>query len=214
LFLIPIILSGFEFFNLDIWVQTHFYLGHQTWVIDVDEPVLRFFFYDLPKTLILIFGVGLLLLFILSFRVKRFSHFKQKKYLYIILCVAIIPALIALLKKTTGIFCPYQTDIFGGIQSHVGLLSANIPAGYGRCFPAGHASGGFALMGLIFMAETRQKRLLYTILSIGTGIFMSGYQMMNGRHFLSHGLVTFLVAWAVCCLLYLILFNKDVRYEK
>ena len=71
------------------------------------------------------------------------------------------------------------------------------PARRGRCFPAGHASGGFALLGLIGLARTTRGRWAAFAVAMAAGWAMGVYQMAKGAHYLSHTLVTLLVAWGV-----------------
>ncbi len=60
--------------------------------------------------------------------------------------VFLVPAFMNVGKKETHVHCPYQYQEFGGTIPYVTLLETNKTPHNGRCFPAGHASGGFSLL--------------------------------------------------------------------
>lgn len=74
----------------------------------------------------------------------------------------------------------------------------------GRCFPAGHASGGFALIMLYFAVPNARWRWMGLAAGLAAGWLMGGYQMLRGEHFLSHTVTTMLLAWLVDLLIILV----------
>src|SRR3569833_1864889 len=70
----------------------------------------------------------------------------------------------------------------------------------GRCWPGGHASGGFAIIAGYFALHTQQPRWAHHILvlSLALGAIMGDVQMVRGAHFLSHNLWTLWFVWATC----------------
>ena len=91
---------------------------------------------------------------------------------------------------------PLELKAFGGTHEHLLLFQAK-PAGYpSHAFPAGHASGGFALLGLYWILKSRRWRGL--ALGLGVGCWMGLYQVARGEHFLSHTLATAALAWLLC----------------
>jgi membrane-associated PAP2 superfamily phosphatase len=101
-----IVILLFQFTQLDIFVQSFFYnFNTKTWLIDKDEPILKFFLYDGLKNLLLIFGV--MILFTLIFLRKNSIVLKYEKGLIIVLLAAIlIPSVVGLLKAFTNTPCP------------------------------------------------------------------------------------------------------------
>ncbi|MBF0126131.1 MAG: phosphatase PAP2 family protein [Magnetococcales bacterium] len=67
----------------------------------------------------------------------------------------------------------------------------------GKCFPAGHPSGGFAFMMLFFVFQSRRAKILGLLLGLTLGWVLGIYQMLKGAHFFSHVLVSMVVAWII-----------------
>ncbi len=189
-----------EFTSLDLAVQDRFYdFAAQRWAVDRDAPGPRFWFYDAPKVAIIALGVGVLVLAAGPARWRR--GIDRRAWWVALATLATVPALIGAGKSLTNTFCPSEIRRYGGDVPYVKVCSPypedDRPARRGRCFPAGHASGGFALLGLIGLARTRRGRWTALAVAMGVGGAMGIYQMAKGAHYLSHTLVTMLVAWGV-----------------
>tara|TARA_R110000787_G_scaffold286397_1_gene404633 strand:+ start:21345 stop:22133 length:789 start_codon:yes stop_codon:yes gene_type:complete len=181
--------------GLDYSVAHAFYDG-QSWLIEARQPILRFLFYILPKWLLVTFASCMLILLALSFCVKGLRRFRSRRQLFIVLCAALVPLIVGAGKKLTNIYCPYQLEEFGGSFKE-GPIFDFISAKSAACFPAGHASGGFALLFLVPLAKPGKQRNTALIFALIAGWVMGGFQMLNGRHFLSHTIVTMLLAWII-----------------
>lgn len=199
------VLVVFEATSLDLWVQDHFY-NFQThaWLVDDRGLWGRVFFYKGPKILIIIFAVALLVLALGRTRWrKRLSRpaVRRRDLFVVIAVLATAPALIAVGKATTNVFFPSQIRRYDGFAPYVRTFGTypenDRPAKEGKGFPAGHASGGFALLSLAGLAATRRGQLLGLLAGLSSGSLMGGYQMLKGAHYLSHTLVTALVCWLV-----------------
>jgi membrane-associated PAP2 superfamily phosphatase len=122
-----------------------------------------------------------------------------------ILSLLITPLAVNGLKAITNIYCPYELVDFGGQAIYQRILTMADPANAGlicgRCFPAGHASGGFALTMIFFCIPLKKWRLAALTGALGYGWIMGIYQMLRGDHFLSHTLMTMLLAWQINILL-------------
>ena len=79
--------------------------------------------------------------------------------------------------------------------------------GTGHGFPAGHASGGFALFSLVLLVAAKYRRRLWWM-AFMYGCLMAAYQTVNGAHYLSHTVVTLHIAW-ILTLLIALLFRLD-----
>lgn len=201
--LLTAVILLFELTELDLWVQDYcFNFATQAWIVDGNAPVPRFFLYDAPKAVIILFGVTLIAL---CFGPASWRGWFTRRGLdrrdigVVIAMLASVPAFIGAGKATTNIFCPSDIRRYGGDVPYIRLCEpypeGDKPARRGRCFPAGHASGGFALMALAQLATTRRGRRIGIAIGLVVGGTMGVYQTLKGAHYLSHSLVTMLVAW-------------------
>lgn len=200
-FLLIAVIALFQFSNLDIFVQSFFYdFEKKSWLIDKNEPILKFFFYDGIKNLLLFFGL-LILVSLIFFR-KHILVQEYKKGLIIVLLSAIlVPSIIGFFKDITNTPCPCNIVYFNGTYPDKKVFDSYpkdfIQKSKVKCWPAGHASGGFALMALFFLFKTpkNQKKALFVALIIGWS--MGTYKMLLGDHFFSHTIITMLMAWLI-----------------
>ena len=108
-------------------------------------------------------------------------------------------ALVSLLKTGSHSSCPWDLQEFGGVAryaSHwVGWLDAD--GGAGQCFPAGHATSGFAFLGGYFALRHEQPRLarVWLALALLAGFVLGVAQQLRGAHFMSHTLWTGWLCW-------------------
>lgn len=121
--------------------------------------------------------------------------------LYLLLALVATTTTVSLLKSVTGIDCPWDLVGYGGPHRHHALWQA-IPAGQaaGRCFPAGHASAGYAWVSLYFFAhllEQPRRARAGLVVGILAGAVLGLGQQLRGAHFLSHDLASLAVCWSV-----------------
>lgn len=138
----------------------------------------------------------------LSGSIIRYSTFFRQATLKITFALITIPLLVSTLKMATHVYGPRELQLYGGMVPYVRICEA-YPASYsgprdGRFFPAGHASGGFALMVLAFCFHTPRARRMGLLCGLFLGWLGGLYQMIRGEHFLSHTLVSMLLAYAMC----------------
>ncbi len=197
----------FELTNLDLWVQDHFFdfVSGQWWV-DRKAPGPRVWFYNGPKYVIILLAVTLLTLLLGPARWRARWGLERKRIGATLLTMALVPIVIGQLKASTNVFCPYEITRYGGDVAYVKAWERHPPElqpeRCGRCYPAGHASGGFALFALAGLWAGRRRAQAWGIgLGLGMGWWMGGYQMLKGAHYLSHTLVTMFFAWIVFLLM-------------
>jgi membrane-associated PAP2 superfamily phosphatase len=119
---------------------------------------------------------------------------------YLVLAIGISYAVVTPLKVVTGVHCPWDLTEFGGTEAYSPLLSEREPTrNPGKCWPSGHASGGFTLFALYFVFRDRRPRLASAALclSLAIGTAFSIGRIMQGAHFFSHNLWTALFDWLI-----------------
>jgi membrane-associated PAP2 superfamily phosphatase len=193
-------LAVFESTALDRTVQDAiFAAGGGAWPLADDARSWRLLFYDGPKAALVAFGAVLTVCTVVSFVRRRQAGARWRALAHVALVLASVPALAGLGKAVTNVHCPRELARYGGSLPYVRLFDARVPgvsAKAGRCFPAGHASGGYGLLGIAYVVSARY-RLAAALSAIALGTLMGGYQMLVGAHFLSHTLATLLLAWIV-----------------
>ena len=190
----------------DMAIQKRFFVNDH-WLVDYAQPVLHFIFYDAAKKSLVLYAILILLGLVLSFVFPKLRRFRTRNNVFILICLLMVPAIVGLGKKQTNVHCPYQLQEFGGVAPYVTLFEASKTEARGRCFPAGHASGGFALLLFVMIASTRRRQFVALGGAMAMGWAMGGYQMLNGRHFLSHTLATMLIAWIIVLIVHMLLYR-------
>ena len=160
------------------------------------------------RTLIIGMSATCLLIVIHSLTSASALRSYRRAALYLLLCIGLSTGTAAMGKTLTHRHCPKQYQRYGGSVPYTPILSLNhapaapgIPTG--RCFPAGHASGGFALVALYFVFYRNSRKLAYVGLACGLllgSIFTFG-QLVRGAHFISHSVATLALCWIISLLL-------------
>ena len=120
----------------------------------------------------------------------------QRAHMFVasMMCLLVV----TVLKTIDSTSCPWDLAEFGGVAryaSHWAL--GTVDGGSGKCFPAGHASAGFAFIGGYFVLRRNRPRAariwLGSVLAAGFALGFS--QQMRGAHFQSHTLWTGWLCW-------------------
>lgn len=125
---------------------------------------------------------------------------------YLLLATLVSCLAVSWIKSWSNMDCPWDLLRYGGQKAFVGLVELRpLGIGRGRCFPAGHASGGYAWMASYFflLAVAPRWRWLGLGIGVGLGLVFGISQQLRGAHFLSHDLYTAGICWLVAFALYL-----------
>ncbi len=198
---LPLLLAGgilftLEHSTLDLWLADQWY----AW--EGGQWALRnhWFTYDVlhhhGKQFIILLGVGVLGALVAGLRWQRVRPVRRP-LLYLFTCMAALPALIAFAKRFSPVPCPWHLSRYGGevLYQHNFTYTFGATSG-GHCFPAGHASAGFALLAVYFCAlpyVQRPRFFLLPGLVVGSAFALG--QQARGAHFLSHDLWTLTLCW-------------------
>lgn len=142
----------FEISHIDIALQDRFFdFQLSQWILDREDKIIKLLFYDGIKKIFYIFVLSMLVALIVF---RNESVIKEYKIGLIIVCLSafLVPLSVSILKATTNVPCPRNIKHYGGDYPYVTVLS-KYPETFHqtkniKCYPAGHASGGFALMSL------------------------------------------------------------------
>jgi len=187
---------------LDFRVQAWFWDGRD-WLIPKDAGWFHQLAYTGPKVGIYVFVLWLL--WVMAVPTGARAWMGRRRAVYLFLCLAVIPVVCTQLRAVTHMATPRDLEVYGAVApnawSHRLLFEAK-PVGYpSHAFPAGHASGGFALLALAFAWQGAAARRRGILIGLAYGGAMGLYQIARGEHFLSHTLATAAIAWLLAAAL-------------
>jgi membrane-associated PAP2 superfamily phosphatase len=195
----------FELTPVDILVQDYFFnFQSLDWLVDREEAISKLIFYDGFKKLYGVFVIGLLIALIFLKNNLIIKQYKKGLIIVLLSCI-LVPVFIGYLKSITNIPCPKNIAHYSGNYPYVTLLTAYPSAFHQerriKCFPAGHASGGFALMSLFFLFKLKKNRKIALATAVTIGWSTGTYKMLIGDHFIGHTVTTMILAWLVILLI-------------
>jgi membrane-associated PAP2 superfamily phosphatase len=175
----------------------------RSWPLNHHAGWPRSVFYDGPKAIIVLSGV-ILLIFTFVVRLPR-TWRSRREAVYLLLCLALVPAITGLVRNNSGVSCPYAIRHYGGDRpddyARPGIAALFAAERTDRCWPSGHASGAFAFLAVMYLPRRRLVKVALTALVCTAGALMGTYQVLRGAHFASHVVVSFCIALIVVNLL-------------
>jgi membrane-associated PAP2 superfamily phosphatase len=183
---------------LDFKVQSWFWDG-RGWLIPKDAGWFHQLAYTGPK--VGLYAFALWLLWAMAFPARSPAWLGRRRAVFLFVSMATISLACTQLRDVTQMATPRDLKAFGAVApnawEHLLLFDAK-PARYpSNAFPAGHASGGFALLSLAFAWATASARRRGVLIGCVYGGAMGLYQIARGEHFLSHTLATAMLAWLI-----------------
>ena len=191
------LLFAVEHSGLDLWLASHWYAiegGGWNWR---DHWLAQGIIHHRGRQLVLTVGLAVLALWLASLRVPALRAWRRP-LAYLFVSLVVLPSIVALTKRASPVPCPWDLAPFGGELPYRHNFAYAWPAlaDGGHCFPAGHASGGFALVSLYFAAHAGGWRRAWLLLpGLAVGIAFALGQQARGAHFLSHDLWSLSVCW-------------------
>ncbi len=107
-------------------------------------------------------------------------------------------AVVSIAKNLSHTSCPWDMAEFGGVARYTSHWAWGlVDGGGGRCFPAGHASAGFAFVGGYFALRRAQPRAARICLAaaLAAGLVLGLAQQARGAHFMGHTLWSGWLCW-------------------
>ncbi|MBI5277173.1 MAG: phosphatase PAP2 family protein [Burkholderiales bacterium] len=131
--------------------------------------------------------------------VGALARLEPARRLQLAVTTVVAAAFIASLKSFSVTSCPWDLQDFGGTARYLSHWSLLADGGAGRCFPAGHASSGFAFLGGWFAWRDSDSVMAAAWLAAAVlaGLGLGLVQQWRGAHFMSHTLWTGWLCWCV-----------------
>ena len=149
-----------------------------------------------------VFELGLILAIFCP--IGSLKHLPMMRRVQLALTTLLALIVVSAIKLYSRSSCPWDLQQFGGVATYVSHWAWGVAdGGSGRCFPAGHASAGFAFVGGFFVfRHTLPKtawRWFASVMLVGTLLGLA--QQIRGAHYMSHTLWTAWLCWAVAAAL-------------
>lgn len=145
-----------------------------------------------------------------TFRLPRWRTWRRPLgYLALATLAGVI--VVSSIKHVSILDCPWDLLRYGGTREFFGWFDLR-PADFrgGGCYPAGHASSGYAWLALYFFFSETKPRLKSWGLATGVsaGALFGVAQQFRGAHFLSHDVTTLALCWFLALGLHTLLFYR------
>ena len=191
-------------FDLDFHLSNLFFDAQQQRFTLRGHPILNVWLHTGIKWVMVCVALVSLALAISAHWLVKLKPY-QSALFWVFIGLVLSTSAVAILKHDSMHACPWDLTIYGGDLPFFDLFK-NPPAGTksGGCFPAGHPSGGFALIAFYFAFRRYRARFAGAMLWLGIlmGLAMGLVQIIRGAHFLSHVLWSGWVVWLTLLLLY------------
>jgi membrane-associated PAP2 superfamily phosphatase len=199
-----IIASGLlQIVDFDLWFADHIY-AYQGYNWRLKESwLLETLIHKGGRTLTATMIVATLATWIASGYLRHLKRY-QRGLGYLLLSMLCSLLIVSYLKSVTHISCPWDTVRYGGNQLYIPLMADIFGDGTGRCFPAGHASGGYTWIAAYFFCRRYcpQWQGLALSFGLGLGLVYGISQQFRGAHFISHDLWTLTICWYTALVIY------------
>lgn len=141
--------------------------------------------------------LGVVAMWVMAWRRPAYQHLRRPLG---ILAISVLLGTLAVawVKSWSDMDCPWDLLQYGGHRPFVGLFEPRPAAlGHNRCFPAGHASAGYAWVALYFFFASARPgwRWLGLALGVVMGLVFGLSQQLRGAHFASHDVWAALLCW-------------------
>ncbi len=188
--------------GLDTWVADQLYAWQGgTWALR-DAFLTSRIAHEAGRDLSTLAWLGVFVAWLSTWWRAGMRHLRAP-LMWLLLTTLAASLLVAWTKSLTNMDCPWDLIRYGGDRPFIGLFTAR-PEGMPRgvCFPAGHASSGYAWLSLVFfLGEMRPRwQAAGLALVVAAGLVFGIAQQLRGAHFLSHDLVTAALCWCVAAL--------------
>lgn len=208
--LIPVLFAGFALLLLfalpttdwDAAISGFYYDPVQGMFPLRNDVLLKDWLHDALRRVLWLSPLAVVICMILSVRRQGWS-LRSKQWLWLLGAQLVAVLVVGALKQHTTPICPWDSVRFGGQLSEPAFAFVS-GRHAGNCFPAGHPSGGWALIAYAyFWHESRPRRSqIALLLALALGTLMAWVQIARGAHQLSHVLWSLWACWLSIWLMY------------
>lgn len=185
-----------ELSGVDMWLADKFYiLEGGRWALK-DAWITSAIIHNVGKHLSLLIALIILIAFISTYFTQRLRKYRRE-LLYLLIAAGGGSLLISVLKDFTHVSCAWDFTRYGGNAEYATVFMQILHASGDNCFPAGHASGGYAWLAFYFLGVHFNSKWRWAGLgfAVGVGLIFGISQQLRGAHFISHDLWTLGICW-------------------
>jgi len=194
--LFVILALSIELGGVDMWLADKFYAWEGgTWALK-NAWLTSAIIHNAGKHLSLLIALFILLAFISTYFSQRFRQYRRE-LLYLLLAAGGGSLLISILKDITHVSCAWDFSRYGGDREYATVFIQMLQRKGHNCFPAGHASGGYAWLAFYFLGIHLNSKWRWAGLALActVGLIFGISQQLRGAHFISHDLWTLGICW-------------------
>lgn len=196
--------------RLDLVVADHVYAwsGYQwSWR---DRWLTAGLIHQDGRKLVGIMLLGLVALLAASYRVAVWRRYRIGLW-YLLLTALLSGVVVNVMKELTHLPCPWDWQRYGGNLAYASVYERFSSAAHSdACFPAGHASAGYAWLGLYYVCRRYWPRWRFQALAavLTLGLVFGIGQQLRGAHFLSHDLWSLAICWVIATVFQFMLWKR------
>lgn len=201
--------------GIDMLVADHFYaLEGGQWALK-EAWITSTLIHKVGKYLSLLIALIVLIALVQSYITQKLKSYRRE-LVYLLCAAGGGSALISVIKSISHVSCAWDFSRYGGEHEYASVFTELIHQSGGDCFPAGHASGGYAWVAFYFLGVHLRScwRWVGLGFALSIGLIFGISQQLRGAHFISHDLWTIGICWFFSLLMYrLILANKTAQHS-
>jgi membrane-associated PAP2 superfamily phosphatase len=215
LFIFVLAVTCFELGGVDIWLADRLYaLEGGTWALK-NAWITSAIIHQTGKKLSLLIAATILVTLIFSY-ISKYLHQYRRELAYLLLAAGGGSVLISILKSISHVSCAWDFSRYGGTEEYTSVYTQILNMSGENCFPAGHASGGYAWLAFYFLGVYKQSNWRWAGLcfALGVGLVFGISQQLRGAHFITHDLWTLAICWFFSLFVFkLMLFGKVPQHQ-
>ena len=195
--------------GIDLYFTSLFYEGGEFYLKD---NLLAMLVYDYGPSVAGVFVLAVLLVYVYMLVKKKVDLFGIKKgcYLFLLLAMLVGPLITVnlIMKEVSGRARPRNVVQFGGERQFTPAFIISDQCSNNCSFVSGHASAGFYFVALSLIFKGRRRRIIFWS-SVAAGGFIGLVRVVQGGHFFSDVVFSFVFVYLASLLLHYFMFKDE-----